>query len=160
MRLTPLNPYWQVEIINNIAATVTARSRVMCAHNDPKLVIWSHGYRSPRERVYLSHYNTDGRCSLSTRRETDGQRRRGRVRRSSATGHTRHRHNYVPVHMYSVRVGSVLQMESSRPDRLIILSILCVITFCSWRIRSKPFGRTGVRRYTRFTYIHVRKSVF
>jgi len=49
IRLTPLNLYWQVEIINNIAVSVYGGR---CVYNDPKLVIWSPGYRSRLPLIY------------------------------------------------------------------------------------------------------------
>lgn len=51
IRLTPLNLYWQVEIINNIPVSMFGRGP-RCVYNDPKLVIWSPGYRSRAAFIY------------------------------------------------------------------------------------------------------------
>lgn len=57
MRLTPLNLYWQVEIINNFPVSICiyrgrGERRGRCVYNDPKLVIWSPGYRSRLALIY------------------------------------------------------------------------------------------------------------
>lgn len=62
IRLTPLNLYWQVEIINNIPVSICS-SR--CVYNDPKLVIWSPGYRSRLALIYRIIIQQP-LCSLST----------------------------------------------------------------------------------------------
>lgn len=52
IRLTPLNLYWQVEIINIIPVSTCCLGRGRCVYNDPKLVIRSPGYRSRLALIY------------------------------------------------------------------------------------------------------------